>query len=63
MTYSIHSSKTGEILIKRIELDETEIEALSSDSAEGHFRAGALANDELTNAGLDKDQIVYAIVH
>lgn len=62
MKYSIHSSKTGETLIQSIDLDETEIEAVSSDTPEGHFRAGELANDELVKAGLDKDESVYALV-
>lgn len=60
MKYSIHSSQTGEVLVKEIELDETTVENLSSDNAEGHFRAGAIA--ELTGAGIDEMQSVYAIV-
>ena len=60
-TYSIHDSKTGEILVKSIELPQDQVENLSSDTAEGHFRAGTL--DELTDVGIDSERIIYAIVH
>ena len=58
-TYSICDSKTGETIIKSIELPADQVENLSSDTAEGHFRAGSL--DELTAAGVDADRIVYAL--
>ena len=61
MKYSIRDSRTGEILISSIELPQDQVENLSSDSPEGHFRAGSL--DELTDAGIDPERIVYAIVH
>lgn len=57
-TYSICDSKTGETLIKSIELPADQVENLSADTAEGHFRAGSL--DELTAAGIDADRVVYA---
>lgn len=60
MTYSINDSKTGDTLIKSIDLPEDQVENLSSDTPEGHFRAGSL--DELTDAGIDPDRIVYALV-
>ena len=60
-TYSIHDSKTGEILVKSIELPQDQVENLSSDTAEGHFRAGTL--DELTDAGIDSERVVYAIIN
>lgn len=60
MTYSINDSKTGDTLIKSIDLPQDQVENLSSDTAEGHFRAGSL--DELTDAGIDPDRIVYALV-
>lgn len=60
MTYTIHSSLTGEVLVKSIELDSDTVENLSSDTPEGHFRAGSV--DELVAAGIDKNQSVYAIV-
>jgi hypothetical protein len=60
--YAIHSSKTGDVILSSIELDSAEIESLSSDSAEGHFLAGNLANDELVNAGLPRALSVFAIV-
>ena len=59
-TYSICDSKTGDTLIKSIELPADQAENLSSDTAEGHFRAGSL--DELTEAGIDSERIVFAIV-
>ena len=59
-TYSICDSKTGDTLIKSIELPADQVENLSSDTAEGHFRAGSL--DELTEAGIDSERIVFAIV-
>lgn len=55
--YSIHESKTGNVIVKSIELDSTEIETVSSDSAEGHFRANRIK--ELANLGT---QSVYAII-
>lgn len=61
MTYSIHDSKTGVEIIHEIELPEDRVENLSSDTPEGHFRAGSL--DELTDAGIDESQSVYAVVH
>lgn len=61
MNYSIHSSSTGEVLIKSIELPEDRVENLSSDNSEGHFRAGSL--DELADAGVDSRQSVFAILH
>lgn len=60
-TYSICDSKTGETIIKSIDLPTDQVENLSSDTVEGHFRAGSL--DELTDAGIDPERIVYAIVH
>lgn len=60
MTYSIHDSKTGDIIIKSIDLPQDQVENLSADTAEGHFRAGSL--DELVDAGVDSDHIVYALV-
>ena len=59
MNYKICNSITGETLINSIELPETEVENLSSDSAEGHFRAGSL--DELVAAGIDAGQSVFAL--
>jgi len=59
MNYKICNSITGETLIKSIELPETNVENLSSDSAEGHFRAGSL--DELVAAGIDANQSVFAL--
>ena len=59
-TYSICDSKTGDTLIKSIELPADQVENLSSDTVEGHFRAGSL--DELTEAGIDSERIVFAIV-
>ena len=59
-TYSICDSKTCDTLIKSIELPADQVENLSSDTAEGHFRAGSL--DELTEAGIDSERIVFAIV-
>lgn len=59
-TYSIHSSMTGEIIIKSIELPQDQVENLSLDNAEGHFLAGSL--DELVEAGIDSREIVFAIV-
>lgn len=58
-TYSICDSKTGETIVKSIELPADQVENLSSDTAEGHFRAGSL--DELIAAGVDADRIVYAL--
>lgn len=58
MTYSIHDSKTGEVLINRIELDETQTENVSADNAEGHFQANLI--DELSALG---ERSVYAILH
>lgn len=58
-TYSICDSKTGETIIKSIELPADQVENLSSDTTEGHFRAGSL--DDLTAAGVDSDRIVYAL--
>ena len=60
MNYEIHSSQTGEVLIKSIELPQDNVENLSSDTAEGHFKAGELS--ELVDAGLGEQQSVYAIV-
>jgi hypothetical protein len=60
MNYSICNSVTGETIIQSIDLPEDRVENLSSDSAEGHFRAGSL--DELVAAGIDEDQSVYALV-
>jgi hypothetical protein len=59
-TYSIQSSKSGETLIKSIDLPEDQVENLSSDNHEGHFFAGSL--DELVAAGIDSDTSVYAIL-
>lgn len=59
-TYSIHSSMTGEILIKSIDLPQDQVENLSLDNAEGNFRAGSL--DELVEAGIDSSEIVFATV-
>lgn len=59
-TYSIHSSMTGEILIKAIDLPQDQVENLILDNAEGHFRAGSL--DELVEAGIDSSEIVFATV-
>ena len=58
MNYSIHSSRTGEKLLT-IELADDLVEYLSSDTAEGFFRAGQI--DELIDAGLDSNEIVYAL--
>lgn len=58
MTYSIYNSITGELLIRSIDLPEEDVETLSGDSPEGHFRAGSLA--ELTEAGIAADQLVFA---
>jgi len=56
--YSIHDSKTGEE-IKRIAVDDsTEIESLSSETAEGHFTARHATG--LEDLG---DRSVYAILH
>ena len=60
MKYSIHDSRTGELLISSINLPFDRVENLSSDSPEGHFRAASL--EELTEAGIDPEQIVFAIV-
>jgi hypothetical protein len=59
-TYSIQSSKSGETLIRSIDLPEDQVENLSSDTAEGHFPAGSLA--ELVEAGIDSDTSVYALL-
>jgi hypothetical protein len=59
MNYKICNSITGGTLIKSIELPETNVENLSSDSAEGHFSAGSL--DELVAAGIDANQSVFAL--
>jgi len=58
--YSIHDSKTGN-LIREIEADDEliqEIEHVSSDNAEGHFSANRL--EILEDLG---DVSVYAILH
>lgn len=57
MNYSIHSSQSGETLIQSIDLPEDRVETLSSDTAEGHFRADQL--DELAALG---SVSVYAIL-
>lgn len=49
MKYEICEAKTGNTLIKEIELPEDRVENLSSDSAEGFFRADQL--DELQELG------------
>lgn len=54
--YAIHDSKTGEELT-RMELPSDHVENLSSDSAEGHFRADGLG--ELSEFG---QRSVYAIL-
>jgi hypothetical protein len=61
MKYSIHSSRSGELLVASVELDSIEIESLSSESSEGHFCAGALQNGEIVLAGVDKDASVFAL--
>jgi hypothetical protein len=60
MKYSIHDSATGNELVHSIELPEDNVENLSGDTPEGHFRAGSL--DELAAVGIDEDQTVYAIL-
>ena len=60
MKYLIRDSRTGEILISSIELPADQVENLSLDSPEGHFRAASL--EDLTEAGIDPEQIVFAIV-
>ena len=60
MKYSIRDSRTDEILISSIDLPADQVENLSSDNSEGHFRAASLK--ELTEAGIDPTQIVFAIV-
>ena len=60
MKYSIRDSRTGELLISSINLPFDQVENLSSDNSEGHFRAASL--EELTEAGIDPEQIVFAIV-
>lgn len=57
MNYSIHSAASGETLIKEINLDQADIENLSSDNAEGFFKASQVT--ELESLG---DVTVYAIV-
>lgn len=57
--YAIHDSKTGNVLLEDIELPEDRVEDLSGVNAEGHFRAGSL--EELTAAGIDENQTVYAL--
>lgn len=60
MKYSIHDSRTGEILISSINLPFDKVENLSSDNSEGDFRAASL--EDLTEAGIDPEQIVFAII-
>lgn len=55
-TYKIYSASTGELLGK-YELDATEIENLSSDNDEGHFRADCAGG--LESLG---ERTVYAIL-
>jgi len=57
MNYKIYSH-SGEF-ITTVEVDETTMENLSSDNAEGHFEAGRC--DDITAAGVDANQTVYAI--
>lgn len=59
-TYSIHESSTGNTLCKITVDDVTEIENLSSDSAEGHFLAGRC--DDVVAAGVSPELSVYAIL-
>lgn len=40
--------------------DTTEIESLSGENPDGHFRAGE--SDDIVGAGVDPRRIVYAIV-
>lgn len=56
-TYEICEAKTGNILIKSINLPEDQVENLSSDSSEGFFMSDSL--DELAELG---SQAVYAII-
>lgn len=55
-TYSIHDSRTGE-LICRLDLLPHRVEILSSGSAEGHFQANSI--NELSGLGTLS---VYAII-
>lgn len=58
-TYTICDSRTGVELV-RVACDAGEIESLSAESAEGHFRAGAC--DEIVAAGVDAGRSVFALV-
>lgn len=58
MEYKIYSSNTGELLCS-VQADETQIENLSSDNAEGHFRADRC--DEIIAAGVEPGTDVYAL--
>ena len=60
MKYSIRDSRTDQILISSIDLQADQIENLSSDNSDGHFQAASL--EDLTEAGIDPEQIVFAIV-
>lgn len=60
MNYKIYNSINGDLLVKSIELPEDRVENLSSNTPEGHFRAGFL--DELVAAGIDEDQLVFATI-
>lgn len=59
LTCAIHNSLNGSLLAT-LSLPEDQVENLSADTEEGHFRAGSM--DELTEAGIDPEQLVYAIV-
>lgn len=58
MKYNIYESRTGNLLIKSIELPEDQVENVSSDSAEGHFQANLIG--ELEELGT---QSVYATLN
>lgn len=55
--YKIYDAKTGELLLTDATLDASEVEAVSSDTPEGHFKASEV--DGLEQLG---DQTVYAVV-
>lgn len=57
MKYRIYESTTGN-LIGEVEVDQAEMENVSSDNAEGHFEADRLAEVEAV-AG---NRIVYALL-
>ena len=59
--YGIYHSGTGALLIPKAELDEALVESLAGLIPGEHFRAGNF--DALTDAGIDPEQFVYAIVH